>query len=97
MSLISGIIYALLSAVAAGTITGYLYERKMFREAETLNQELSDSLDAVRSECSDLRTELARLNGISQGRECDAMQREFLKTLQHNGQGTMRIARRQDA
>lgn len=98
MPVISGIIYTVLAALTAGVTVGYLYERKLYREAAEANRELSDSLDAMSAECTKLREELARLNGISQGRECDAMQREFLRSLSTNGQGTMKLARRkQDA
>ena len=97
MSLIGGIIYAVMAALAAGMIVAYLYERERREEAQEARERLEGELQETEAEICRLREELARLNGISQGRECDAMQREFLKTLQQNGQGTMRIARRQDA
>lgn len=92
---LSAIIYAVLAVLAAGAVTAYLYERKLYREAHMANEDLSDKLDACRQECSDLRIELARIDGIAQGRECDAMQRRFLESMQENGQGTIRLGRRQ--
>ena len=97
ISTLSAIIYAGLAVLAAGAVTAYLYERKLCREAYMANEDLSDRLDACRQECSDLRIELARMDGVAQGRECDAMQRRFLESLQENGQSTVRIGRRTDA
>lgn len=92
---LSAIIYAVLAVLAAGAVTAYLYERKLYREAYRANEDLSDRLDACKQECSDLRIELARIEGVAQGRECDAMQRKFLESMQENGQGTIRLGRRQ--
>ena len=92
---LSAIIYAVLAVLAAGAATAYLYERKLYREAYRANENLSDRLDACMQECSDLRIELARIEGVAQGRECDAMQRRFLESIQENGQGTIRLGRRQ--
>lgn len=92
---LSAIIYAVLAVSAACAITAYLYERKLYREAYKANEDLSDQVEAYRLECAELRTELARIDGVAQGRECDAMQRRFLESLQENGQGTVKLGRRQ--
>ena len=92
---LSAIIYAVLAVAAACAGTAYLYERKLYREAYQANEDLSDQVEAYRRECAELRTELARIDGVAQGRECDAMQRKFLESIQENGQGTVRIGRRQ--
>ena len=95
MSVVSAIIYALMAAVIAGVSIAYLYERKLYREAYRANESLSDRLEAVTNECAEMRAELARMDGVAQGRECDAMQRRCLESLQENGQSTVRIGRRQ--
>lgn len=95
MSVVSAIMYVIIAAVAAGIVVAYWYERKLRREAYSANQELSMRLEQTDRECRSLRIELARLEGVAQGRQCDAMQREFLESLQNNGQGTVQIRRRQ--
>ena len=95
ISVLSAIIYAVLAVSTACAVTAYLYERKLHREAYRAHEELSDQVEAYRRECSELRTELARIDGVAKGRECDAMQRRFLESLQENGQSTVRIGRRQ--
>lgn len=95
ISALSAIIYTVLAVLAAGAVTAYLYERKLYREAYRANENLSERLDACRQECAELRIELARIDGVAQGRECDAMQRKFLESMQENGQGTIRLGRRQ--
>lgn len=97
MDLIGSIILALAAGLIGGLGIGYVYERNRRQDAEARSRDLADDLDLIRTEREELRAELARLNGISQGRECDAMQRKFLETIQQNGQGTVRIARRQEA
>lgn len=96
ISVLSAIIYAALAVLAACAVTGYLYERKLYREAYRANEELSTQVEAYQRECAEMRTELARIDGVAQGRECDAMQRKFLESIQENGQGTVRIGRRQN-
>ncbi len=95
MSIISAIIYAVMAAGITGTMIAYLYERQMRRDAEHVTENLSDRLESVTRECAELRAEIARMDGVAQGRECDAMQRRFLESLQENGQGTVRIGRRE--
>lgn len=95
ISAFSAIIYAVLAVLAACAVTAYLYERKLYREAYRANEDLSGQLEACRAECAEMRAELARIDGIAQGRECDAMQRRFLESMQENGQGTIRLGRRQ--
>ena len=97
MTLIGGIIYAIMAAVIAGLAVGYRDERKLRQNTDIANDHLSDHLEAMTAECSELRSELARMEGVAQGRECDAMQRRFLESLQENGQSTVRIGRRQDS
>lgn len=97
MQVMNGIICTVLSAVSAGAVIAWIYERKLYTETFREKEDLSEKLDASRKECEDLRIELARIDGISQGRECDAMQRRFLESLHENGQSTIRIGRRADA
>lgn len=97
MSIVSAIIYAVLAAGITGTMIAYLYERRMRLDAEHVAEDLSDRLESVKRECAELRAEIARMDGVAQGRECDAMQRRFLESLQEHGQSTVRIGRRADA
>jgi len=97
MSVVSAIIMATIAAVTAGIVVAYCYEQKSRRDAENANQHLSLRLEQTDRECRSLRLELARLEGVSQGRQCDAMQREFLESIQNNGQGIVQIRRRQQS
>lgn len=95
MSVFSAIIWAVMAALSAGIVVAYWYERKMNKEAQEANQTQTDQIYSLQVEIAGLRETLARLDGIAQGRECDAMQRKFLESLQENGHGTVRIGRRQ--
>ena len=88
---VSAIIYAVMGASAAGIATAYWYERKLRKDAYNVNESLSVDLRRADSEIRSLRMELARLEGISQGRECDAMQRKFLESMQQNGQSVVKL------
>ena len=94
MSVVSAIIYVIIAAVAAGIVVAYWYERKLRRDAYSANEQLSARLEQTDRERRSMQLELARLEGVSQGRQCDAMQREFLESLQNNGQGIVQIRRR---
>lgn len=95
ISVLSAIIYAVLAVLTACAVTAYMYERKLYQEVDSLNEGLTNNLEDCRQQCEELRIELARIDGVAQGRECDAMQRRFLESIQENGQGTVRIGRRQ--
>ncbi len=95
MTVFGAIIYAVIAAVAAGLAVAYWYERKLHREAYRANEGLAESIRRAESEISALRINLARLEGSGYAQECRAVQRSFLESIQQNGQGTVRIGRRQ--
>ena len=98
ISVISAIIYAIMAAVGVGMAVAYSYERKLREDAYSENEGLSDRLQKTEQECRAMRMELSRLDGVAQGRECDAMQRKFLESMQQNGQGVVRLrGQRHDA
>jgi len=94
ITVVGAIIYAVIAATAAGVLIACLYERKLYRNEHAVNEDLIRQLWAKDNELQRLKVQLARLEGISQGRECDSMQRRFLEQLQSEGQATTNLSRR---
>ena len=94
ITVFGAIIYAVMAAAVVGLLVAYLYERRLNNGAHSENEDLLRQMWTKDTELQRLRTELARLQGISQGRECDSMQRRFLETLQSEGQATTNLSRR---
>lgn len=97
ISTVGAIILAVLAAAGAAAVTSCIYERKLYENELKKTEDLSYQVEDYRGQVETLETQLARLNGISEGRECDAMQRRFLESLHDNGQSTVMMGRRTDA
>lgn len=88
------IIYAVISAAAVGLLIAWTYERRLYRHEHEINEDLIRQAWTKDNELQRLRIELARQEGIAQGRECDAMQRRFLEQMQKDGQAITNLSRR---
>lgn len=88
------ILYAVLIGLLCSISTAFVYERKRRQEVETNAELTGDEFMRQRDEILQLQTELAKLHGISIGRECDAMQRRFIEQMNDNGQATVDLGRK---
>jgi hypothetical protein len=91
---IGAILYSVLVGLLCSISTAFFYEKKRRMEVENNSELTGDEFMRQRDEILQLRTELARLNGISIGRECDAMQRRFIEQMSDNGQATVDLGRK---
>lgn len=94
VSVIGAIIYAVLGGALAALAVAYHYERNLRKQAEETADQTGQSFNQMQREIISLNQELARLNGISIGRECDAMQRRFIENMTDNGQATVDLGRK---
>ena len=87
------ILYAVLIGLVCSISTAFVYERNRRQEVENNADLTGDEFMRQRDEILQLQTELAKLHGISIGRECDAMQRRFIEQM-NNGQATVDLGRK---
>lgn len=93
---IGAILYSVLTGAVSAISVAYAYERKHRETMEDYIAKLDEGWQQAHNEAIELRMEIARQQGISMGRECDAMQRKFIESMNDNQRATVELGKRQN-
>lgn len=96
ITIIGAILYSVLAGAVSAISVAYTYERKHREGTEDYIAQLDHERQQAQNEAVELRIELARQQGISMGRECDALQRKFIESMNDNQRATVELSKRQN-
>jgi outer membrane murein-binding lipoprotein Lpp len=94
ITIISAILYATMLAGFCSAVVAYMYERRKREEMKATIEDYSAMVEQLQLELNSARMELSKNAGISIGRECDAMQRRFIESLEQHGQASVHLSAR---
>ena len=99
MNVLCAILIMILSSASSALYVAFRYEKNMRHDAEKYTANIENDYRRVSAENIDCKMEIARDQGISIGRQCDALQQQMIKSLKKGDPVSIRTGRQyqQDA
>jgi hypothetical protein len=97
ITVFGAILIAILSAAVSALLVAFYYEKSMKRDAEDRAANLENDYRCVSAEYFEAKLAIAKNDGISIGRQCDALQQQMIKSLNNDGHVSVRTGGRHQA